>query len=84
MPPDSMPNGAGSTSLAWAVVVPVVGLLVWVVKAIVEKLATGQDKLVEGQASTNRTLERVAVAVEKMGDRLDAVALSPHHAEPRG
>jgi hypothetical protein len=66
------------------VVVPVVGLLIWVVKAIVEKLATGQDKLVEGQASTNRTLERVAVAVEKMGDRLDAVARSPHHAERQG
>ena len=47
------------SSLTWAVVVPVVGLLIWIVKALVDRIAVGQDRLVE-------TMNRVATGVERI------------------
>lgn len=59
------------TSLAWAVVVPVVGLLVWVVKAIIERIAAAQDKLIDAVRALTVSVDRIPEAVRD--------ALREHH-----
>ena len=68
---DTIPKDASSAALTWAVVVPVVGLLGYVVKAMVDKLGVGQDKIADGQERIVSTLEKVAASVDRLVDTMD-------------
>lgn len=65
---DAIPKDQSSAALTWAVVIPCMALLGYVVKAMVDKLGVGQDKIASGQERIVSTLERVAAGVERLVD----------------